>query len=279
MLAHNAEIQIQFDKTCTLRQACEYIAFGWEPTTNEKYEAYLNRYRPSRYESCPSYDHPMSEANDMLAVLFEQGRITITGIKDPGKPLWDGDDEYAISHNELVTKLYADIGYIPWEEHPRVQVKKPKNWGFDLEYNWVINKTDGENSYRDILIDFEELKRVCSQKLPQRHYKITLSDTGSLDFNDGIHTFHIANLNDDKKTFAWLKYCFDNPNRIILKQEIIDRFLGIKKLEFNADRITDVLRGAFKNATFLFGYCFPVRSDTQVYCRPEFTECDTDALE
>ena len=63
----------------------------------------------------------------------------------------------------------------------------------------MINKTDGENSYRDILINFEELKRVCSQKLPRRHYKITLSDTGSLDFNDGIRTFHIADLNDDKK--------------------------------------------------------------------------------
>ena len=75
-----------------------------------------------------------------------------------------------------------------------------------------------------------------------------------------------------------MKYCFDNPNRIISKQEIIDHFLETKH-KFNADRITDVLRGAFKNATFLFGYCFPVRSDTQVYCRPEFTECDTDALE
>ena len=68
----------------------------------------------------------MSEANNMLAVLFEQCRIIMTGIAAPGKPLWDDDYEYAISHNEWVTKLYADIGYIPWEDHSRIQVKKQR---------------------------------------------------------------------------------------------------------------------------------------------------------
>lgn len=297
---HEPDIEIPVEEFCTLLQACEYMAFGWEPTTYN-YEIICNATSPDKYVRSTNYANvftpPVGKIdpgdNDYnkkmvvqickLTALLEQGRITATGIEDPGFP------GRTIFDRQTLQDIYRNKKYFAAQHTEHTPIKLPTKWMLDIVPNWIVavpklkegylysNVVYDEPSYRDVRINFAELKKVCAEKLPKRHYKITLSNTGSLDFDDGARTFHIADLNDDKKTFAWLRYCFDNPNRIIPKQEIIDKFKNTPH-KFNSDRITDVLRGAFKNAVPLFGCCFPVRSDTQVYCTPEFTELDTDEI-
>lgn len=273
MLKNNIDVDIPFETVCTLQQACEYLAFGWEPTNNKKYEAFLKRERSYGEVHKPEYDCPMAEAKNTLIVLFEHDMLPMTGIADPGEPFLPENCDATILKNDQLQEFYEDIGY-PTADHPRVLVEKPADWYFDFDNNWVMNRLKYDTSYRDIQIQLTDLKKLCAKKQPTKHYTVSLRDDGSLMFTDGTASINIATLRIGGKKYNWLKHYFDHAGECITKQKMIDIFKDTAYPFQNGDRITSPVYGAFSGNETIMHACFPELSDKQIICKPNFTDLD-----
>ena len=65
------EIEIPIKPTCTLREACEWVAFGYPPTDEEFKNVYRNAY--------PYQKKLLQAAKDKLKVLIKTQKVAITG--------------------------------------------------------------------------------------------------------------------------------------------------------------------------------------------------------
>ncbi len=66
------EIEIPVKKVCTLKEAVEWLAFGWPPTDEEFKNVYRNAY--------PYRKNLVSAAKDKLKVLIKTQKVGITGL-------------------------------------------------------------------------------------------------------------------------------------------------------------------------------------------------------
>ena len=296
-MKHEPDIKIPVEEFCTLKQACEYMAFGWEPTTYN-YEIICNATSPDKYVRSTNYTNifmpPVGKIdpgdNDYnkkmlvqickLTALLEQGRIIATGIEDPGFP------GRTIFDRQTLQDIYRNKKYIAAQHTEHTAIKLPTKWMLDVVPNWIVavpklkegylysNVVYDEPSYRDVRINFDELKMVCAQQQPKKHYKACLNDDGNLLVTDGTITCKIANLRTANKKYQWLKFYFDHPNQKITKAMVMSAFKDTKFDFQDGDRMTNTVHTSFDGYPEIMHACFPVLSDKEIVCRPEFTDLD-----
>ena len=271
-MINEIDIDIPVEKFCTLRQACEYLAFNWKPVT-EIYDTYLGRkrYRPNAAQPTSFYEG-MKKAENTLAVLIEQNKLTVTGIEDPAFPL-DPFDEFNFITQEDIDKIHQKYNYNPKTFNTRTKVKTMYPWHLDLQENWVMN-IGSHCSYREIQIPFAELEALVKRATPKRHYTTQLNDNGELFVTDGTITCKIANLRPNNKKYQWLKFYFDHPNQKITKEMMTVAFKDTDFEFQDGDRMTNVVHTTFDGNTGIMHACFPVLSDREIVCQPEFTDLD-----
>ena len=265
---------------CTLKQACEYIAFAWEPRT----QANEQLYKPIKYTRSHNYaflthgdafgspiippdDNPynrgMVKALNVLRDLIASGAIKPTGIADPAWPNWTEH------HTVINENIHDKKNYDPKEYNNRILIELPEEWELDVIYNWIVampTQPHYQTSYRDIKIDFAELENTCHS----HKYTVTLDDDGRLCVMNADKITTICKMAQDSDKYQWLKFYITNPNKIITKQDVENQFQGTQYAYETGDRISQCVFAAFKTHTDLIHLCFPIVNTKEVLCTPTF---------
>lgn len=267
---------------CTLKQACEYIAFGWEPRTkdNEQLCPAMKYARTNNYAFLTHgdafgspiippdnnyYNWQMTKALNVLYTLIKSGAITATGIADPALPDWT-------EHHTVMNKnIHKHKNYDPKEYNKRTTVILPDEWELDVIYNWIVavpTQPHYQTSYRDVKINFAELEKACHFN----KHTVTLKSDGSLYVNNGDTTTFIYKMDTTGKNYQWLKFYITNPYQKITKQHVIDKFQHTSYAYEIGDRISQCVFAALKGHTDLMHRCFPILNTKEVSCTPTFMQ-------
>lgn len=272
-MKYEPDIDIPVEEFCTLRQAAEFLAFGYQPVL-PVYDEWLGYKHYRREDTQPaSYFNDMDHAEKTLAVLITRSDITLTGIADPAFPV-HRYEEYGYMEQEEANEIHKAKGYNPKTFNERTTVKLPERWTLDIDENWIVNKRKGETSYREIRIPFAEMDAVVKRVQPKHHYTVHLNDDGELLVTDGTITCTIANLRPNNKKYKWLKFYFDHPNQKITKEMMTVAFKDTDFEFQDGDRMTGAVHTTFDGNTGIMHACFPVLSDKEIVCRPDFTDLD-----
>lgn len=282
-MSSSANITPPIEPQCTLLQACEYIAFGWEPRTkaNEQLCPPMKYVRSHNYAflthgdafgspiiTAPDnnpYNWGMLKALNVLSDLIKSGTITPMGIADPAWPDWT---EYHTVTNQNIHKLK---NYDPKEYNEHTAVILPEKWDLEVIYNWIVavpTQPHYQTSYRDVKINFAELETACRMN----KYTITLTPDGGLYVNNGDTTKLICQMDTSGTKYQWLKFYIGHPNQKITKQDVINEFQDTLFAYENGDRISQCVFAAFKGHTNLMRRCFPTLNTKEVLCTPTFMQ-------
>lgn len=276
------------ESQCTLKQACEYIAFGWEPRTkaNEQLCDRMEYVRSNNYAFLthadafgspiiPPDDNPynwqMTKALNVLYTLIKSGAITATGIADPALPDWTEH------HSVMNENIHKHKNYDPKEYNKRTTVILPDEWELDVIYNWIVavpTQPHYQTSYRDVKINFTDLQNAH----PIKHHTVTLTDDGCLCVNDGTTTTIIRKLRPGSKRYEWMKFYTDHPYQTISKKDLDDKFRGDIYEIRSTDKMCHCIFVAFEEYPELRAACFPIANTKEVYFRPTVTDADIHPL-
>lgn len=280
----SANITPPIEPQCTLLQACEYIAFGWEPRTkaNEQLCPPMKYVRSHNYAFLthgdafgspiiPPDDNPynwqMTKALNVLYTLIKSGAISATGIADPAWPDWT---EYHTVTNQNIHKLK---NYDPKEHNEHTAVILPEEWELDVIYNWIVavpTQPHYQTSYRDVKINFAELQNAH----PIKYHTVTLTDDGRLCDCDGTTNTLIYKLRPNSKRYEWIKFYIEHPNQNISKKDLVDKFKCTRHQVLTDDKMCHCIFIAFEGHPELRAACFPIANTKEVYFRPQFTDAD-----
>lgn len=288
-MASSANVVIPpIEPLCTLKQACEYIAFGWKPRTkaNEQLCDKTEYVRSNNYaflthgdafgspiippDNNP-YNWQMTKAQNVLCDLIKSGVIAATGIADPAWPDWT---EY---HTVMNKNIHKHKNYDPKEYNKRTMVILPHKWELDIIYNWIVavpTQTNYQTSYRDIEINFADLQNAY----PIKHHTITLTEDGCLCDNDGTTTTIIYKLRPNSKRYEWIKFYFEHPYKTISKKDLFDNFKYTRYQVNTNDKMCHCIFIAFEGHPELRAACFPIATTKEVYFRPMVTDADIHPL-
>ena len=276
------------ESQCTLKQACEYIAFGWEPRTksNEQLCDRMEYVRSNNYAFLthgdafgspiiPPDDNPynwqMAKALNVLCDLIKSGAIAATGIADPAWPDWTEH------HTVMNENIHKHKNYDPKEYNKRTTVILPDEWELDIIYNWIVavpTQSYCQTSYRDVKINFADLQKAY----PIKRHTVTLTDDGRLCDCDGTKTTLIYKLRPNSKRYEWIKFYIEHPNQTISKKDLVDNFKYTRYQVLTDDKMCHCIFVAFEGYPELRATCFPIANTKEVYFRPRFTDADIHPL-
>lgn len=267
---------IEILDTCTLQQACEWIAFGWEPMP-PKYEAYCNHIRPhnpndissldSFFETPPEptykwdkYSGDMHRACSKLTIALLQKEIIAYGNQKAYKKYFPSAEKQAINFGN------DDV--------------------LDYQHNQIKVELLGEISPNDLLIEenieinFNQLKRVFpheGQEQSRKTFKLTYEEDDSVYLYTGNlqKTLIKKFAKNDNKSKEVIKYIMQHPSKLITRDEIIQ--CGIKGFD-KADRIDNILKNAFANLN-IYKCFFKSPKTASVEFVEQITTLDIDSAE
>lgn len=227
---------------CTLRQACEWIAFKWAPMPPQ-YEAYCDHIRPANphdgfgsYITSPSeaiqewneYNKGMQRACSKLTIALLQKAVIARG------------------------SLRINKKYMPTQEKQVINFHTGSilDWDNNQIRNSLVDKI-GENDLlieEDIEIDFALLRKVFPQDVPEHSQtilKLAYEDSSVYLYTGDIQKTLIKKFaKNDNKSRQVIEYIIQHPGKLITRDEIIQ--CGIKGFD-KADRIDNILKNAFAN--------------------------------
>ena len=237
---------IEVSKTCTLQQACEWIAFKWEPMIPQ-YEEYCNHIRPRSPEDVnpleelvspsPKPTYTWEKYNDEMHKA--KAKLTIALLKK---------DVVAMGRLKVYKKCFLSA------EKQDVQFDSDDilNW----QSNTIMHTLAGANTYNDLLIredieiEFEQLKQVFPHDCPERSktiFQLVYEE------NDCVYLY-TGNIQKtlvkkfatktDNKAKNVIKYIMHHPGQLITQKELIK--LNIKGFDAT-DRIDNIIKNAFSN--------------------------------
>lgn len=147
---------------CTLRQACEWIAFGWEPMAQPDENALSEK----RIRETKEYTEKLTDAAAKLKIALAKDVLPST----EGSPIFFNHN---VSTFGAETKEIVEVSY----EGELWTPMKLSNFNFELmlveNMIKVPFKREQEKGYADVLIVFGELKDVFSKVLGRRDLKPT----------------------------------------------------------------------------------------------------------
>lgn len=231
--------------TCTIGQACEWIAFGWEPMPPQ-YEAYCNHIRPidPNYPTAfmapllpppptPSYtweeyNKEMHRACAKLTIALLQKEVIAQGVNKAYKRVSDQKHDIHFGENDI----------LDWRSNQK---------------RWVLIDTIQENETCitvDISIDFNLLKKVFprdAEETSSTIFKLVFDESNDCVY---LYTGDIQKtsvkkfIKTDNKSKQVIKYIMSHPNKLVTRDEI--KQFNIKGFD-NNDRIDVIIKNAFSN--------------------------------
>ncbi|MDR0726956.1 MAG: hypothetical protein LBF37_02730 [Rickettsiales bacterium] len=173
------EISVEFLEKCTLSQACEFLAFGFEPML-PIYEDMVGR-NVSRAEMMSVddyvndfhnnyYDSKLFDAKAELTVALYQKLLTAKGIPDFENEIFEGSD--ILSKAEFAGKklAYDYEKAINSSFQSKINITDiPANVYIDVNKNEITTKS---LLYKEVEIDFSELQSLreeLSESEPEKH--------------------------------------------------------------------------------------------------------------
>ena len=251
-------------ENCTLLQACEYLAFGWKPLSDddelmlprERYRPYIEsqEIKPGHPMAFNNLMHRLERAKKQLLKLFDNGvcccrsNYRIVSFPEP-------KDDYTI--NIL-------IGI----EH--------ENSETGIE---IINKQTGDKEFiTDATINFTNLQsrlRKFTQKEPDPCFRYELNNiVGELYFfPDTISMIRLRKMNSNLKIDTLLEILTEFPYRTFTREEMAREWPKNAKIKFNPkkDRFDNLLKTSSLPPDIIQAF-FPVLTSDKI----KFTRFITD---
>lgn len=171
---------IEILDTCTLRQACEWIAFAWEPM-KQAYEEYSEHIRPtdSKSPEFQEYEQQIKKASRALRIALIQKQLKIVGVRLHTSGSFRPLGSFQISFNPESIDFMDD-------------------YTFDINNNNILN-TQNEIVAQYVDIKFDELKSVFSHREPKKQTKDVYKSTYMLIMEEIIQEENISDKNQSKK--------------------------------------------------------------------------------
>ena len=227
-------------KYCTVKQACEYLAFSKDPLPIQLDQRIRKALRKS----------PDIPPNALRVLLLKKGEVEYDKpIKHVSRKLYD------MLKNGVVCA-------IDYDESPVA----PNFW----EHIRPEDITEDDGLFRFAKIDFDQLKVA----MPVKQYTVELKDNGWLCINDGDTSTKLYKSYPQHKAYEWLNFYFTNPNQNISKQDVIDNFENSYYRFSPNDKISQCVYAAFNGKPHLMHLCFPIISNKAIYCSPTFNSTD-----
>lgn len=219
---------------CTLSQACEFMAWGWQPV--DKFADTALGYAENRTKAKENHDsywsNQMNIATGKIQFWLHAKELTISGIN---------------KSRESVIPTLSD------------------NFTLDIENNSI---TDGKNIYTNIEVDFYTLQHLFGRTTPKLTYTMTLNDDTISLIIENIAKIKIKKLTKNTKNGRIISYVMEHPNTLFSHSDL--NKLQISNFD-KADRIDQIFTNAFsKDIANLF---FERTSDS-VKFTPKVTDID-----
>ena len=200
-----------FFNKCNLLQSCEWIAFGWKPTSGV-YEFALERVRPSKYgtTSKPSmpYEKYISEINKAkikLIIALSRKSIIATGT--------------------LGTKGHHHNNISILDNQTRYIIDYLDNFDIDYENNTIGNY---QTDYKNIEIDFKHLEQEFPENTTSPNNTLFSANTFTLTLVNNNIILHTGNtqetlikkLHPNAKNTQIISYIMNHPDKTITRNEL-----------------------------------------------------------
>lgn len=246
---------------CTIRQACEWIAFKWEPMSWQ-YEAYCGHIRPRNpydllsleemFENPPEptypwkkYNKAMHEACAKLTITVSQKQIVLQNTLSDGQNIDFGGDDT-----------------LDWQSN---RIKS-------------LSTTNTTDTNTDVKIDFNQLKKVFPYDKPEckkTTIKLVFEDDECVYLYTGTlqKTLVKKFAKTDNKSKRVVQYIMQHPNQLITRDDLIKANIkGFDKL----DRIDTIIKNAFSNLN-IYKYFFKDPKTASIEFVPQITNLDIDS--
>lgn len=241
-------------KDCTLLQACEWIAFKWEPMSKQ-YEEYCNHIRPqSPFDnvidimktspkptfSWEEYVNKTNQAKAALTIALLQKEICAKGI------------------NKHYQTIMHELQDVPFDEHDNI----------DLTNNAISSPF---YTFVEIRISFDTLKKVFPCNREERNktiFRLSYEDDNIYLYTDNIQKTCIKKLGAGNKNTAVMKYIMEHPNTTITRDDLIK--IGIHDLD-EADRLDVIVKNTLDGLNIYRSF-FPECGSSKVKFIPETTD-------
>lgn len=273
---------MQILEYCTLLQACEFLAFGWEPFCEED-EMFLgdrNRIYMNKNRICPDTTGGLADpildeklgkldrAKIRLRILFNAGLKCIIGNKATELPKIPVKDQFGFfislgTPYDNCPGYYNDDGHLFPDQEDGVQ------------YLYVTDEiTGGIVRYSDVKINFYEMQEAYKEyaeiKLVEAHtFKLFISGNKLCCQKDDEPHVELHTLSNGAKNTLILEYIMNNPDHTITKQELIQN-AGSANFT-TADTISNTLQTLFNKLPNIKTAFFPVVSCTEILFKSSVT--------
>lgn len=171
---------IEILDTCTLQQACEWIAFSWEPM-KPAYAEYCEHIRPtdSKSPEFQEYEQQIKKALRALRIALIQKQLQIVGV-----------------HLPMYGSL-RPLGSFPISFRPKA-VDFMDDYTLNIYNNDILNSKN-EIVAQQLSIKFYELKSIFPHLGPQPQTKDTYKSVYMLIMEEIIQEENISDKNQSKK--------------------------------------------------------------------------------
>ena len=172
--------EIEVLDTCTIQQACEWIAFGWEPM-KPAYEEYCEHIRPTDTKSpeFQEYELKIKKASTALRIALIQNRLNVVGTRLHTSGSLRPLGSFQMSFNPEAIDFMDD-------------------YTFNIYNNDILNSKN-EIVAQHVSITFDELKSIFPHQESLNQTKGTYKSVYMLIMEETIQEEHISDKNQSKK--------------------------------------------------------------------------------
>ena len=248
---------------CTLLQACEYLAFGWKPLSDDD-ELMLQNERKRPYIK--------SHSGDLTNALYKLKRAKQQLLKlfDNGVNCYYGRRALALPTDKVKNTINILIGV------------ERNNTKMGLEI--VDNTTNEKDFYSDITINFINLQsklRKFTQKVlePYISYELEIMFGGLYFLPDTVTMVKLRKIKPNSKIDTLLNILIDSPYRTFTREEMAQEWPKNAKAKFEPkkDRFDNLLKMSSLPPDIIQAF-FPVLTSDKIKFTKYITNFDLERI-
>ncbi len=265
---------MQILEYCTLLQACEWLAFGWEPLTKEG-EMFMGKYVRTYMAECDmtnaiaklAYGTQLAEIKNaklQLLILFNHGLKCTIDNKVSSPKFQTGEDMDNMLY--IGTPIYKSLYVIRPSKTPvpEPDYTNDNDQGLYIDGKW----------YYDIKINFLELQEVYNKcnavsQVDPHFFRLFILGDKLCCQKDNEPVVELHTLSKGAKNTLVLQYIMANPGREITKDEIIQNS-GTSKIR-DDNTMPNIFQTLFKKLPDIKKAFFPILGAQTVMFRERVT--------
>lgn len=250
-------------ENCTLLQACEYLAFGWKPLSDDD-ELMLQNERKRPYIK--------SHSGDLTNALYKLKRAKQQLLKlfDNGVNCYYGRRALALPTDKVKNTINILIGV------------EPNNTKMGIEI--VDNTTNETDFFGNITIDFINLQsrlRKFTQKVlePYISYELERFFGGIYFLPDTVTMVKLRKVKPNSKIDTLLTILIDSPYRTFTREEMAQEWPKNAKAKFDPkkDRFDNLLKMSSLPPDIIKAF-FPVLTSDKIRLKRCITNFDLERI-